>query len=122
MFSVKGCFSVRHSLVMFGASEAHPSLQSLVSAQRCPPYTPAWMVDSSPTDIIISDVTLHCFGDSYLCALSVTTQVLSCVAISSGRERCPILDPIAWPLSSHTGALVVFSDPCRPQALLWAMS
>lgn len=49
-------------------------------------------------------------------------SLTSTQTVSGQREHCPILDPIAWPLSSHTGALVVFSDPCRPQALLWTMS
>lgn len=116
MSSVKGCFSICHFLVMFGAGEAHPSLWSLFSSQPCPPGTPAWTVDSPPTAVIISAVIVHSFGDSHLHGLSVNSRVPSCVAISGGRERCPFLDPITWPLSS-LGPWCVFSDPCRPQAL-----
>lgn len=70
MSSVKGCFSICHFLVMFGAGEAHPSLWSLFSSQPCPPGTPAWTVDSPPTAVIISAVIVHSFGDSHLHGLS----------------------------------------------------
>lgn len=120
MSSVKGCFSICLFPVVFGAGEAHPSLRSLVSAQSCPPYAPAWIVDSSPADSIISDVTVHSFVDSHLHACPVCHHASTLLC---GHQWWQIA--LCHPGPNGLATLIPHWGPgsiFRPQALLWAMS